>query len=1732
MDKLKNEIAKNMKGDKDEDDGIPEIMCGQVEGHNGVNFAEKQKKMCALLLRLMFYIEGLNGDGSIVHEGGGNTSMNQLEEGMKCIIGSVYIQKIMQLACWEQRIRDHALNAVDGHVNEMLTGRPSRSRQCVHWEFGNTCVGGFIPESKITQWMLHDSIVTDRVKNAAFGARCSGQDWTQRKQDMRAEAEKAHTGIHATQCAGSQGKAHFNANTGQGEHGRPPPAAAKPVAAKPASPPSSGSGTTTTSSGGSGSNGKSGAAAAGPKEGTKTAPAGECQGDRLSEWKHKPVYVVSPPNKNHLQKLHKVLDDFKTYMDEKKRHEEAYGANCYNVGWNDITTGVVHFVDQKVADVVRCRFMTLALGFANGWGTKTQDRNAGVHMNEEEENSLRCEVVNVFGHLLRHKYCPQQEKWRRGTEYAGIAFKQMKSPEQDGHGGLGGPVMEGKCTMCGYGHNKHHVDAVNLKIVEWLLQQTNILEGMEHIEGGADCNMKWKEYTVDKMKMDNPKEVDATQIPEIKKDEEKLTKEAVKTIEKVKVLVEQKIQELAAGSEEVAQPPPSAPPPVPPPPPQQSQPGQDGKQRDKGDSKSTGGAGEAGKKSKSACGVTTGSHEKEVGEGILSVSVTFDPSSDPKDCSGSNSPETPEGTSPVESQDTEKDSWSKDGAGAQSTEAPASAPSESTPTAPSRESGAKGTTGASGSPAQDGETGPSGPAGKHGEPGNSGGGSVIDGGNDEPPPLNPPKPKPPTTSPTQSGSSGSFSDADLADGVPGGAGKGGGDGTGTVSTGDFSGLDLHTPGAAGTGNPGGSHALWTPSDGLNGQPAQSGPLPGPEDKIPGETTDGSGPYPPDLTGTVLTATTPVLLFLASVIVAVLGYSLWKYFAFLGQKRRRTYRTVRDVPSPPLDDEILDHLQRGGAPPPDYGYKMIRDRQPPSTSGSARPPRVHTRTIIELHLEVLNQCEATDWENVKEDYLQIVVKQFAPEFAQDLLRDDDTNNNILGVSTSDQDPPGTHYFAFLGQKRRRTYRTVRDVPSPPLDDEILDHLQRGGAPPPDYGYKMIRDRQPPSTSGSARPPRVHTRTIIELHLEVLNQCEATDWENVKEDYLQIVVKQFAPEFAQDLLRDDDTNNNILGVSTSDQDPPGTHVSANADRPRHYRARHPTCDAPVPATHTPTCAAPELAITQTPGSGNAVTDTPTCADPTPEITQPPGSGNAVTDTPTCDHPQPVIIHPHTNAPVTDTPTDHTVTHLPTCKAVTDTPTCDHPQPEITQPPGSGDTVTDIPTCAAVTNVPTCKAVTDTPTCADPKTDITQHTVTNDTVTDTPPHAPPKPAIIHPHTNSPVTDTPTCEDPKPDITQHTLTNDTVTDTPTCDHPQPEITDIPTHDIVPDISTCADPKPEITDIPKHDTVTDRPTRDAMTHIPTCDAVTDRPTCHDPEPDIIPPADAGATVTDTPTRDALTDTATRAAPTPRIPEHVVTGATVTDTPTCDTVTDTPTCDHPQPDITQHTSTHATVTDIPTCDTVTHTTTCEDPKPEITDVPTCKALTDTPIRDTVMDIPTCKAVTDTPTCDHPQPDITQPPGSGNAVTDTHTCDDPTPDITQHTVTNDTVTDIPTCDTVTHTTTCEDPKPEITDIGTRDAVTHIPTCADPKPGITDIPTRAIVTDISKCAAPTPRIPEHVVTGATVTDTPTCETVTDTPKHDKVTDIPTCYTVTHVPTREDPKPEITDSPTCDTVTDTPT
>ncbi|KJP84977.1 hypothetical protein AK88_05387 [Plasmodium fragile] len=189
---------------------------------------------------------------------------------------------------------------------------------------------------------------------------------------------------------------------------------------------------------------------------------------------------------------------------------------------------------------------------------------------------------------------------------------------------------------------------------------------------------------------------------------------------------------------------------------------------------------------------------------------------------------------------------------------------------------------------------------------------VIDGGNDDPPPLNPPKhqqPKP-NPNPEQTGRIGTGGDPGQA-GKDGKSGEDGDPGNKAADQDEFSvttslwGIGRPAAGSgggtAGSGDGAGKAACGEPQKGSTTGPSESNVptfdigqiIPAVADSpgggfVPPILTDGSSsssggnqgpgevtPDVPELTAAVLTATTPILLFVASVIVAVLGYSLWK-----------------------------------------------------------------------------------------------------------------------------------------------------------------------------------------------------------------------------------------------------------------------------------------------------------------------------------------------------------------------------------------------------------------------------------------------------------------------------------------------------------------------------------------------------------------------------------------------------------------------------------------------------------------------------------------------------------------------------------------------------------------------------------------------------------------------------------------------------------------------------------------
>ncbi|ANQ10953.1 SICA antigen [Plasmodium coatneyi] len=108
------------------------------------------------------------------------------------------------------------------------------------------------------------------------------------------------------------------------------------------------------------------------------------------------------------------------------------------------------------------------------------------------------------------------------------------------------------------------------------------------------------------------------------------------------------------------------------------------------------------------------------------------------------------------------------------------------------------------------------------------------------------------------------------------------------------------------------------------------------------------------------------------------YYLWKYF-FLG-KRRKRHRRAHQVSAPPsLGEQFLAHVEDQADGP--HEYTLVKKRRKPRSAPVRRRKReraarrVGHRTIIDIHLEVLDECQKGDLHSTKEDFFEILVREF-------------------------------------------------------------------------------------------------------------------------------------------------------------------------------------------------------------------------------------------------------------------------------------------------------------------------------------------------------------------------------------------------------------------------------------------------------------------------------------------------------------------------------------------------------------------------------------------------------------------------------------------------------------------------------------------------------------------------------------------------------------------------------------
>ncbi|KJP86210.1 hypothetical protein AK88_04181 [Plasmodium fragile] len=581
-----------------------------------------------------------------------------------------------------------------------------------------------------------------------------------------------------------------------------------------------------------------------------------------------------------------LLDEFVGYMEDENL--DSYASNCSNRGYTYPPKGNRPIV-ANVGDRIMCTLMTGALYFMNGWGSKSVRTDHTDPKNAALQARIRCAIVNIFMYILLKSPC----KSDMGIHYAWYPVTAMDTA-------MGGLIKQGKCRKGVFTQIKIQEFDMENMIKKWLEDNQSLTEKFAGPAIQSTCKKPLRALvsgTKGTNTMDDKLQVDtvSTEVithlgPDIKVLVRKVPQElmqparahatspnhdspaeasdapattqaaaspATSSSPHVPIAAREKKTEqestsktsgkekgtqLSQGPKGTGTPPqqgradttagdavPSAS--VSPQaelslPPEGGASGTGGSSTTKSGAEAqtpqptvttnvtdTGSGQEDVTTEKSTCGPSAHTKVTQVGAATATTTITPVTPIPASGCPGTGEPTDPQSTSAADPSP-----------GAQ-------APAAAAPKAQAEQEPATTTTSSSGA-----EGAPT------SAPAPSPGDQVVDGagkagGNDDPPPLNPPKPKP-NPNPNQSGSSASFSDADLADGVSGVGGGEGGDGGGSSG-----------PGSTGDQNPGSSTPASTdtvnPGSSGTGSTAQA---------QPGGSQTGPGAAPTEHNGSGLTKT--------------------------------------------------------------------------------------------------------------------------------------------------------------------------------------------------------------------------------------------------------------------------------------------------------------------------------------------------------------------------------------------------------------------------------------------------------------------------------------------------------------------------------------------------------------------------------------------------------------------------------------------------------------------------------------------------------------------------------------------------------------------------------------------------------------------------------------------------------------------------------------------------------------
>ncbi|OTN68782.1 SICAvar type I [Plasmodium knowlesi] len=110
----------------------------------------------------------------------------------------------------------------------------------------------------------------------------------------------------------------------------------------------------------------------------------------------------------------------------------------------------------------------------------------------------------------------------------------------------------------------------------------------------------------------------------------------------------------------------------------------------------------------------------------------------------------------------------------------------------------------------------------------------------------------------------------------------------------------------------------------------------------------------------------------SIGLSAMAYYLWKYFGPLGKGGPRFRRSPAEIPGSSIQEHLLDHVEEAGP----HEYQLVKERKPRSApTRTKRSGPVNRRTIIEIHFEVLDECQKGDTQVNQKDFLELLVQEF-------------------------------------------------------------------------------------------------------------------------------------------------------------------------------------------------------------------------------------------------------------------------------------------------------------------------------------------------------------------------------------------------------------------------------------------------------------------------------------------------------------------------------------------------------------------------------------------------------------------------------------------------------------------------------------------------------------------------------------------------------------------------------------